>query len=44
MHLVYLSRRGLLPAVRALVDFLVEHLPPIVDARDAQAGCPVQAR
>jgi DNA-binding transcriptional LysR family regulator len=44
MHLVYLSRRGLLPAVRALVDFLVEHLPPIVDARDAQAGCPVQPR
>ncbi|TAM94978.1 MAG: LysR family transcriptional regulator [Rhodanobacteraceae bacterium] len=27
MHFVYPSRRGLLPAVRALVDFLAEHLP-----------------
>jgi DNA-binding transcriptional LysR family regulator len=44
MHLVYPSRRGLLPAVRALVDFLVETLPPLADARDAQAGCPVQPR
>ena len=44
MHLVYPSRRGLLPAVRALVDFLVETLPPLADARDAQAGCPVPPR
>ncbi|HSX60215.1 MAG TPA: LysR substrate-binding domain-containing protein [Tahibacter sp.] len=44
IHLVYPSRRGQLPAVRALVEFLVEHLPPIVDARDAEAGCPVQPR
>ncbi|HET6586841.1 MAG TPA: LysR substrate-binding domain-containing protein [Oleiagrimonas sp.] len=28
MHFVYPSRRGLLPAVRALVDFLAERLPP----------------
>jgi DNA-binding transcriptional LysR family regulator len=27
MHFVYPSRRGLLPAVRALVDFLAERLP-----------------
>lgn len=27
MHFVYPTRRGLLPAVRALVDFLAEHLP-----------------
>jgi len=27
MHFVYSSRRGLLPAVRALVDFLAERLP-----------------
>lgn len=27
MHFVYPSRRGLLPAVRALVDFLAEQLP-----------------
>lgn len=29
MHLVYPHRRGLLPAVRVLVDFLVEHIPRI---------------
>jgi len=27
MHFVYPSRRGMLPAVRALVDFLAERLP-----------------
>ncbi|HEX7111648.1 MAG TPA: LysR substrate-binding domain-containing protein, partial [Mizugakiibacter sp.] len=27
MHFVYPSRRGLLPAVRAFVDFLAERLP-----------------
>lgn len=27
MHFVYPSRRGMLPGVRALVDFLAEHLP-----------------
>lgn len=38
LHLVYLSRRGRLPAVRAIADFLVEHLPPLVQARKAEAG------
>jgi DNA-binding transcriptional LysR family regulator len=32
-HIVYPSRRGLLPSVRALVDFLVERIPPLVVAR-----------
>lgn len=32
-HIVYPSRRGLLPSVRALVDFFVEHIPPLVAAR-----------
>jgi len=27
IHLVYASRRGMLPAVRALIDFLVERMP-----------------
>jgi len=27
MHFVYPSRRGMLPGVRALVDFLAERLP-----------------
>ena len=43
LHLVYLSRRGRLPAVRAIADFLVECLPPLVRARRAEAGCPVEA-
>lgn len=43
LHLVYLSRRGRLPAVRAIADFLVECLPPLVRARRAEAGCPVDA-
>lgn len=29
MHLVYPHRRGLLPAVRVLIDYLVEHIPTI---------------
>ena len=32
-HIVYPSRRGLLPSVRALVEFLVEHIPPLVAGR-----------
>lgn len=36
MHLVYPHRRGLLPAVRVLIDFLVEHMP--VAAREAGIG------
>ncbi|WP_313917711.1 LysR substrate-binding domain-containing protein [Tahibacter sp.] len=43
LHLVYLSRRGRLPAVRAVADFLVECLPPLVRARRAEVGCPVEA-
>lgn len=35
MHLVYTARRGLLPAVRVLIDFLVEHLPQMVAATAA---------
>ena len=27
MHFVYPSRRGMMPGVRALVDFLAERLP-----------------
>jgi DNA-binding transcriptional LysR family regulator len=30
LHVVFPSRRGMLPAVRALVDFLAERLPPLV--------------
>lgn len=30
-HLVYPTRRGVLPAVRALIDFLVERLPGEID-------------
>ena len=30
LHLVFPSRRGLLPAVRAFIDFLAEKLPPAV--------------
>lgn len=39
LHLAYLSRRGLLPAVRALVDFLCERLPPLLEAMRAESGC-----
>jgi DNA-binding transcriptional LysR family regulator len=31
-HLVYPSRRGVLPAVRALIEFLVERLPASIEA------------
>ncbi len=27
IHLVFVSRRGMLPSVRALIDYLVEHIP-----------------
>ena len=30
LHLAYSARRGMLPSVRALIDFLSEHLPQIV--------------
>ena len=31
-HLVFASRRGLLPAVRVFIDFLAEHLPPQIES------------
>lgn len=31
-HLVFASRRGLLPAVRVFIDFLAEKLPPLIEA------------
>jgi DNA-binding transcriptional LysR family regulator len=39
MHLVYPTRRGMLPAVRVLVDFLVAKVPDLMDARRGEAGC-----
>ncbi len=39
MHLVYPTRRGMLPAVRVLVDFLVEKLPALMDVRRGEVGC-----
>jgi DNA-binding transcriptional LysR family regulator len=36
-HLVYPTRRGVLPAVRALIEFLVERLPPMIE--QARLGC-----
>lgn len=38
MHFVYPSRRGMLPGVRALVDFLAERLPQAAHGRPAQGG------
>src|SRR5690606_17101772 len=52
-HLVFASRRGLLPAVRVFIDFLAEKLPPLIEAsrldcescgeRHAAAGAPAAA-
>ncbi|WP_343231988.1 LysR substrate-binding domain-containing protein [Tahibacter amnicola] len=49
-HIVYASRRGLLPSVRALIDFLVERVPPVVterrrecDEREADLASPASA-
>jgi DNA-binding transcriptional LysR family regulator len=38
MHLVYPSRRGQLPGVRALVEFLAERLPGAVQQKHEQCG------
>jgi DNA-binding transcriptional LysR family regulator len=38
MHFVYPSRRGLLPGVRALVDFLAENLPDAVRQKHAECS------
>lgn len=42
MHFIYPSRRGLLPGVRALVEFLAEHLP--IATREMHEVCDRQAR
>jgi DNA-binding transcriptional LysR family regulator len=39
MHLAYATRRGMLPAVRALVDFFAERLPAMVEATSAAVRC-----
>jgi len=31
-HAVYPSRRGVLPAVRALIDFLAQRIPPLIES------------
>jgi DNA-binding transcriptional LysR family regulator len=36
-HAVFPSRRGLLPSVRVFIDFLAEHLPPLLEA--SRSGC-----
>jgi DNA-binding transcriptional LysR family regulator len=41
LHFVYPSRRGLLPAVRAFIDALVEDLPVCLELRKRAAGCPL---
>ena len=35
-HAVFPTRRGLLPAVRVLIDFLAEHIPPVIEANRLQ--------
>ncbi|QIL20568.1 LysR family transcriptional regulator [Thermomonas sp. HDW16] len=37
-HLVFASRRGLLPAVRVFIDHLAEKLPPLLDAARLQCS------
>ena len=38
LHFVYPSRRGLLPAVRAFIEFLVENLPVCLAHRAGAAA------
>jgi len=46
-HAVFASRRGMLPAVRVFIDFLAQHLPPLLEssrldcARPGQGPCPL---
>jgi DNA-binding transcriptional LysR family regulator len=35
-HAVFPSRRGMLPAVRVFIDYLAEHLPPVIEANRLQ--------
>jgi DNA-binding transcriptional LysR family regulator len=37
-HAVYPSRRGVLPAVRALIEFFAQKLPPIIEANRLQCS------
>lgn len=37
-HAVFPSRRGLLPAVRVLIDFLAERIPPMIEANRLQCS------
>ena len=37
-HAVFPSRRGLLPAVRVLIDFLAEKMPPVIEANRLQCS------
>ena len=37
-HAVFPSRRGVLPAVRALIDYLAEALPPVIEANRLQCS------
>lgn len=37
-HAVYPSRRGILPAVRVLIDFLAERLPPMIERNRLQCS------
>jgi DNA-binding transcriptional LysR family regulator len=40
-HLVFASRRGLLPAVRALIDFLAEKMPALIEESSLNCrNCP----
>jgi hypothetical protein len=41
-HAVFASRRGMLPAVRVFIDFLVEKMPTLLDA--ARLDCQECAR
>ncbi len=44
-HLVFASRRGLLPAVRALIDFLAEKMPPLIEESSLNCrNCPPATR
>ncbi len=42
VHVVFASRRGLLPAVRVFIDYLAEKMPPLLDA--ARLDCQECAR
>ena len=40
-HLVFASRRGLLPAVRAMIDYLAERMPVLIEESSLQCrNCP----